>query len=286
MGVFYQFNEISEGLYRITSPENVFMDLFVGSDKALLFDTGYGIGDLKTEIKKITELPLIIVNSHGHLDHTNGNYRFSEDIYIHEKDIELCKLHNGLEWRKKALDGAKNTENFITHEVTNILPEDFNEEKFINQGTGNLVTIKDGDVFDLGNMNLLVIEFPGHTAGSIGLLLEEKGILYVGDAMNPFVWLFGDEAEKLEIYIRSLYKAKSMDFESMYFGHMPMSAGKIILDDFIDCAENIEFEKGIPFNAFGSPEPVGRICSRKGYGPMEFGRPGFASVVINEDHLK
>lgn len=282
---YYSFNQIEDGVYRITSKENVFMDLFVGKEKALLFDTGYSFGNLKDEIKKITDLPLIIVNSHGHLDHTNGNYQFDENIYIHEKDIELCKLHNSLEWRTTAVNGGKNTEDFITHEFSNILPEGFDEEHYIKQGTGNLVGTKEGDVFELGGKTLKVIEFPGHTSGSIALLLEENKNLYVSDAINSFVWLFGEEAEKLDVYIKSLYKAKELDFKKMHFGHAPFPAGKEMIDIFIECAENVDYENGVPFNAFGSPVPVARICPRKGYGPMDFMVPGFASIVINEEHL-
>lgn len=282
---YYSFNQIGDGIFRITSKENVFMDLFVGNEKALLFDTGYGFGNLKEEIRKITNLPLIIVNSHGHLDHTNGNFQFEEEIYIHEKDVELCKLHNNVEWRTTAINGGKNTEDFITHDVSNILPTGFDEVKYINQGTGNLSTTKEGDIFDLGGKSLRVIEFPGHTSGSIALLLEESEALYVGDSMNSFVWLFGPEAEKLNVYIKSLYKAKEINFKTMYFGHAPFPGDKGTLDNFIECAENVDFENGIPFNGFIESVPPARICPRKGFGPMDFMIPGFASVVINQEHL-
>ena len=60
--------------------------LIIGKNKALVLDTGYGISSLKEEIKKITSLPLIVIDSHGHMDHTGGNYEFDE-FYIHSADL-------------------------------------------------------------------------------------------------------------------------------------------------------------------------------------------------------
>lgn len=40
MSCFYHTEKIEDGSYRINSPENVFSELIVGEEKALLFDTG------------------------------------------------------------------------------------------------------------------------------------------------------------------------------------------------------------------------------------------------------
>ena len=53
MGVFgmyneyYNIKEIIDGVYHISDPNRICCTLIVGGKKALLFDTGYGIGDLK-----------------------------------------------------------------------------------------------------------------------------------------------------------------------------------------------------------------------------------------------
>ncbi len=43
--------------------------LVLGREKALLFDTMTGLGDLKGYVERLTDLPLTVVNSHGHFDH-------------------------------------------------------------------------------------------------------------------------------------------------------------------------------------------------------------------------
>ena len=39
---YYRVTQIGTGRYRIYDPLGVFTDLFVGSEKALLWDTSYG----------------------------------------------------------------------------------------------------------------------------------------------------------------------------------------------------------------------------------------------------
>ena len=48
------------------------MYLVEGTEKAALIDTGYGVGNLKGYIKTLTEKPLIVLITHGHLDHVAG----------------------------------------------------------------------------------------------------------------------------------------------------------------------------------------------------------------------
>ena len=42
--------------------------------------------------ENITTKPLIVVNSHGHMDHSCGNYQFDK-VYIDKRDLELVKKH-------------------------------------------------------------------------------------------------------------------------------------------------------------------------------------------------
>lgn len=42
---------------------DVFSHLIPGKDAAILFDTGFGIGDLKAMAESLTALPLIVINS-------------------------------------------------------------------------------------------------------------------------------------------------------------------------------------------------------------------------------
>lgn len=283
---FYRVEELMPNIYRITSEEAVYMELFVGEKAALLFDTGYGYGDIKKVVRKITDKPLYIVNSHGHLDHACGNFQFEEDIYIHPKDMELCRQHCSSMKRQEALETAKNTLDYLTNETYNILPLDFDEETYVNAGCGNLVPMEEGKIFELGGMTLEVIELPGHTAGCIGLYYREKKMLYVGDSINAFLWLFMLEALTLSEYKQTLQKAMMIDFEKMVQAHNDRIEPKETMTYYIEAAEQVDFEKGTPFTSPLAPGVEARVCMRADKQMMNFKDADFAAVVISEEHLR
>ena len=61
------------------------MFLLIGTEKAMLIDCGMGIGDLRGAVEMLTDKPLIVVITHGHIDHT-ANARQFDEIWIHPKD--------------------------------------------------------------------------------------------------------------------------------------------------------------------------------------------------------
>lgn len=209
MDNYFSITKINSNIYQFNDKMSVLSTLVIGSDYALLFDTCYGIGNLKEEVRKITKLPLIVVNSHGHMDHSCGNYQFDE-IFIDEEDIDLCKKHNSLEYRKKNVAAAISR---------GVLPNDFNQDDYLLKSEGNLKTIKEGHIFNLGGLNLEVIKIPGHTKGSIALYIKELKIMLVSDGACPYVWLFLDESTTLIKYLSSLEKLLCYDFDTFLLGH-------------------------------------------------------------------
>ncbi len=287
MGKYFTVTEAGKNRYRIYDPLGVHMELFVGSEKALLLDTGYGIGDLRQVVRTITDLPLYIVNSHGHMDHACGNYQFDEAIYIHPKDIPVCKDHHSVYRKTQALRYARNAVDSMTGEKLEVINNDFDEAAYFDRDMGKLTEVREGHLFDLGSMNLKVIEVPGHTPGSIGLLYERERVFYAGDAMNDSLWLFLPEACPLSVYRETLNKAWNLDFDSLIVSHCPVPLSKEVLLDYMDMADHLDYAKGIAFSAPLVPEANARICVRSGYTleDMEKGVAGFASIVINESHL-
>lgn len=280
----YQLTQLTADAWRVYSPLGVFMDLLVGSEKALLFDTGYGFGDLKGTIRKITDLPLYVVNSHGHVDHSCGNFQFEGPVYIHPDDMALCREHNSRLRRVLAVDYARHCPDGTGSEQ-DYLTENFDVENYLSQKEGSLVPVTEGFVFDLGGIHLRVIELPGHTKGSIGLLYEECGILYAGDAMNRHLWLFLPEALKLSDYRATLGKAIALQPDQLVLSHQAGFTDPDMLKIYLEMTERIDYENGVPYFAPLVPGATARCCCREGYTMDDMEKDGFASIVINRDHM-
>ena len=264
----YTVTELEPGIWRIGN-SMVYMDLMVGTHHALLFDTGYGFGSLRDVVRGITDKPLYVVNSHGHVDHACGNEQFG-GAYIHQLDMELATEHNGRDMRMAELETAE-------------VPLDFDLEGYLTLGTGELKPAGEGDTFDLGGLTLQVLHLPGHTAGSIGLWCPERKLLWVGDAMNCFVWLFLPEAQSLNTYIASLHKAAALPFTHMIQSHEPCPVPKRKLWDYLDLAEHLDFEQGALVPAPLGYEGETRICTRCGIHYDDREHPGFAAIMISRE---
>ena len=81
----YPVKKIAENTYMISDFGFANCYLLVGEQKALLIDCGVGIGDLKGAAEKIADKPLVVVGTHGHVDHVGGDGQFDE-IYLHKND--------------------------------------------------------------------------------------------------------------------------------------------------------------------------------------------------------
>jgi len=64
---WFEVYKIRPGVFAIYEPhqfEEVISYLIVGSQKAILFDTGMGISNIKAVVEGLTKLPISVVNSH------------------------------------------------------------------------------------------------------------------------------------------------------------------------------------------------------------------------------
>jgi len=81
------------------------------------------------------------------------------------------------------------------------------------------ITVKEGDIFSLGNEKIKVIETPGHTIGHIVFYLENSNMLFCGDTLFSMGCgrLFEGSAEQMW---NSLQKIKALPKEtSIYCSH-------------------------------------------------------------------
>ena len=238
---YFKIKKYNDNLYQLIDELGVISTLVIGENKALVFDTCYGFGNLLEAVKTITDKELIVVDSHGHMDHTAGNFHFAK-VYIIELDYPLCKRHNGMKMRKANVARAKEI---------GAIDESFDIDSYLSQNEGNLEFINPDDVFDLGDLHAEVINMEGHTPGSIGILLEEWKLLLVADATCPFVWMFLDESLPLSKYIKMLERVLKLDFDNFLVGHDARLFKKEEMVGFLDLAKRVDPKKSFKVNYEG-----------------------------------
>ena len=279
---YYKIIPVQQDIYRITSLENVFMELLVGTEKALLLDTGYGFGNVKEVVRGITDKPLYIVNTHGHCDHTGGNFWFEEEIYIADEDVDLLKRHNTPEFRAGSAAQAEHVRDWETGREVYGLPEDFDREAYLAGGIGTIRPLQEGMTFDLGGKTLRAIATPGHTHGGISLFFEEERWLYAGDAANMFLWLFDDDATDKATYLKTLDKILALAPERLYGGHAPQPFSMEDVRMFQRAALEADYDHGIPFFTPIMPDSRDiRVCILGDKTMADIGKPGFYAILLD-----
>ncbi len=192
----------NDALYAIDQ-EMVRCFVVLGTEKALVIDTGAIPFDIKSLIKQITNLPYILCLSHKDRDHT-ANMNAFPVAYIHEKEIPLLER---------------------TDEEPALEP------------------VKEGFCFHLGERDIEVVSIPGHTPGSIGFLDRKNKIFFSGDTVSygP-VYMFGD-ARNIRDYRNSLLRLKEMAaagvFKEIYPCHNTCPVKSEVIDELLGCVDGI-----------------------------------------------
>lgn len=198
---WFKVYKVGTGVYAIAEPYNfqeIISYLILGTEKALLFDTGMGLSSIASVVKELTDLPIVVLNSHTHYDHMGGNFEF-DNIMAMNTPYTLNRAKNGI------------SHDFVQHEVTteaiclnhlsgvdtaNYHIKPFNISRFI----------EDGSLINIGDRSLRVITVPGHTPDAIALLDEANAYLWTGDTFYEApIWLFDDETD-LKVYQHSIAK--------------------------------------------------------------------------------
>jgi glyoxylase-like metal-dependent hydrolase (beta-lactamase superfamily II) len=172
-----------------------FIYLLIGSNKALLIDTG-AVADPKAMplAKTILELlpdkdgkklPLLVAHTHRHLDHRAGDPQFASlpSVQVVPFDLEGVR----------AFFGFVNWPNGIAH-------------------------------LDLGDRTVDVIPTPGHNQTHVAFYDDRTGILFSGDFLMPGRLLIDDAAAYRESALRVIDFLKTRPLTHILGGHIELNA--------------------------------------------------------------
>src|SRR5713226_764785 len=200
---WFEVYKVAPGVFAIYEPhqwEEVISYLILGDKRALLFDTGMGIGDIKKVVDALTTLPVSVLNSHTHNDHEGGNGEVS-DIYGMNTDFT----------RMNAKGSAADAQaEIVPGAICGPLPAGFDPKSYATRSFRIKGWLHDGDVFDLGGRTLLVLATPGHTPDAISLLDRKNLLMFTGDTFYPGpIFLYRPETD-LKAYSASLMKMNAL----------------------------------------------------------------------------
>lgn len=189
-GSWFEVSRHPDGVTVIAEPghyEDVRSFLIEGSNLAIVFDTGMGVGDFRGLVASLTSLPLLVVQSHAHFDHIGASAEF-DDVVVHESEAD--SLRAGYPNQRFRTWFAPEYLNEIP------LPEAFDPESAEIAGKEPTGFLQHGDRIDLGDREIEVYHTPGHSPGGISLFDPVAKALFPGDAiyLGP-MFAFRDDSD-------------------------------------------------------------------------------------------
>lgn len=175
--------------------------LLTGTKEALLIDSGIQTPNAREIAETLTNLPLRILNTHADPDHISGNGMF-DSILMSAMDELLYRTFGG---------------------------------------KGTIIPVKGGDIIDLGNRLLEIIDLPGHTQGSIAILDINEKILIAGDTIQDGRVFMFEEHRNMQNYIESLSNLNQYEgrFDTVYPSHGTFPILPQVIPQLIDAAKEI-----------------------------------------------
>ncbi|MCD8088543.1 MAG: MBL fold metallo-hydrolase [Oscillospiraceae bacterium] len=193
----FRTEKVTDRITRIYAVCTELCYLVEGDERAALIDTGSGFGSLRTVVNQLTDKPLIILLTHGHTDHAMGSGEFTDcEVYLNHDDEYVYGPHGDAAFR---YDGMKLAGKGVT----------ITEEDYIPTAPFSLYRdMKGGEHFDLGGETVEIYSLPGHTKGSIVILMKNARILLLGDACNGFTFLYDAYSLSVAHYEENLKRVK------------------------------------------------------------------------------
>jgi glyoxylase-like metal-dependent hydrolase (beta-lactamase superfamily II) len=181
--------------------------LFLDAEKKLLIDTGVGRSVNKKLIRQFGQ-PDIILYSHAHEDHIYDTDLFTATRYIHPND-RLMALSMEELFRQYGMN---------TPELHRIL-EGF-LKSFHYHPLAEVSTFIDGEVFDLGAVQVRVLHCPGHSAGHCCFELPSDGLIFVADIdLTSFGPWYGALDSSIDEFKESIQKLLQKSPQTLISSH-------------------------------------------------------------------
>ena len=216
---WFEIISLPNDVYALWEPghaEKVNSYLIIGAKKDVLYDTGMGIASIGQAISELRAAlgrehhPLMVINSHNHLDHNGGNSDF-EEAWIIQDEWAIQKLTGGLS------EGFTQYWSELTPHEDIEVPKDFDPKTFSIPPfpLKQIRYLADGDVVDLGNRQFRVIHNTSHSPDGLALHDETNQLFFGGDTFGGGFYLTRD----ISLLAQDLERISSLKVRWHYASH-------------------------------------------------------------------
>lgn len=250
--MYYRSQPVSVHVLWIESPSKENLYLVIGRQRAILIDAGLGVGHLRAFVENLTSLPLTVLLTHGHIDHAPGATEFGK-VYLNSADQALYRSQCSLADRQGYLKGNLR-DRYEELTAGSFVEADPNKD---------FAELTDGMIFDLGEVHVQAVAFPGHTAGSTAFLVEEDRLLITGDCCNNFTFLFGPEAAPVEAYRETVVQVRGRltgRYDRIFVSHHGPELPVTLLDEMIELCDQVLAgdTDDVPFSFMGMEATIAK----------------------------
>lgn len=278
MNVYHE-RKLADGLYSIREHReggegSVMMYLVIGSEKAALIDSGFGVTDtLRSFVEKLTDKPVICLVGHGHPDHAGAAALFDE-IYMNPEDDFLLPVSLSFDRRMDDVFGRGEPDPEL---------KAYCEKHIVMTDKLNYKPLHDGDVFDLGDRKLEVVSMPGHTRGSVAFVDREHNYALISDCFSFRTAMVKMPTEKrvaLTNYRNGLARFLGMINEDtlLYWGHGEDAVDHCIPKDMLQACEEVLAGK-----TENDKPSINKFTMRPGMGNAKMTEHTCGSVILVYD---
>ncbi|MEZ5559551.1 MAG: MBL fold metallo-hydrolase [Pseudomonadales bacterium] len=165
---YFLIEQVAADTWAIGEPRYAQMNfnyLIVGSQRALLFDAGPGVRDVRAVAESLTDRPIVFLPSHFHYDHVGNGISFSEIAVVDLPYVRARARGDALTLTPMEHLGAAEGFDPPTWKVSHWWAP--------------------GTEIDLGGRSLWLLYTPGHTTDSVSLWDRSNGLVFSGDYLYP-----------------------------------------------------------------------------------------------------
>ena len=101
---YFSYLKVTDNVYRIIIDRKYCnTELIVGTEYAAVIDCGLGFGDLPAAVRKLTDKPILLFNTHSHIDHIGGNAQFDVPVHMGSEDIAAATGMDYADFRRNMI---------------------------------------------------------------------------------------------------------------------------------------------------------------------------------------